>query len=515
MNKTLAFQPRRLHLAITTLSAALFIAGCAVQPQPLKIDEAQQRVSSDLQAMFDAQEPLSGPLTLEQAQARAIKYNLEGRLRLMEQALAMGQLDVARYDMLPRIAASAGYAGRSNVSASSSESVLTRTQSLEPSTSLDDNRRVADLTVAWNVLDFGVSYVTAKQHADRALILQERRRKAVQNIMQQVNAAWWRAVAAERLLGRIDPLLERVRAARDDSAAIADRQLGSPIEALTYQRTLLETLSQLEAQRKELVRAKTELSALINLPPQQPLTLALPAETRPLPDIALDMAQLENLALGHRPELREEQYQARISAAETKKAMLRMLPGLELSAGAHYDSNSYLVNNDWADYGARVTWNLLNVLSAPANIRYAESAEQVAAARRQALSMAVLTQLHIARANYAEARRRYDTASDIHTLQTRITEQLRAAGESRRIGELAVIQGELNALQATLQRDLAYAEADNAYGQIFLSIGADPLPPALPTDDIQGLSERIAGTVAAWARGELAIDDMTLDLKQR
>ena len=41
-----------------------------------------------------------------------------------------------------------------------------------------------------------------------------------------------------------------------------------------------------------------------------------------------------------RPELREQDYQARISAAETRKAMLRLLPGLEFSAGGHYDSNS-------------------------------------------------------------------------------------------------------------------------------------------------------------------------------
>ncbi len=128
----------------------------------------------------------------------------------MEQALSQQQLELARYDMLPQIAMSAGYVGRSNTSASSSRSVETGRQSLEPSTSLDQNRDVADLTMVWNVLDFGVSYVSAKQRADQRWIADERKRKVVHTVIQDVRSAYWRAVAAERLLGRIDSLIDRV-----------------------------------------------------------------------------------------------------------------------------------------------------------------------------------------------------------------------------------------------------------------------------------------------------------------
>ncbi len=117
--------------------------------------------------------------------ARAVKYNLEARLKVMEEA-AKRQVDLATFDMLPRMALSAGYAGRDNISASSSESVQTGTQSLEPSTSQDRDRGVADLTMVWNVLDFGVAYVSAKQQGDQRLIVQERRRKVVHTIIQDV-----------------------------------------------------------------------------------------------------------------------------------------------------------------------------------------------------------------------------------------------------------------------------------------------------------------------------------------
>ena len=109
---------------------ALAITGCAVQTQPIDLNASAQRAQDDLVAIYQDQEPLTAPLTLHEAMARAVKYNLEARLKVMEQALSERQLDLATFDMLPRMALSAGYAGRDNISASSSESIRTGTESL-------------------------------------------------------------------------------------------------------------------------------------------------------------------------------------------------------------------------------------------------------------------------------------------------------------------------------------------------------------------------------------------------
>ncbi len=470
---------------------ALAVSGCAVTTQPIDRSVSEQRARDDLKAMFKDQEPLSGPLTLHDAMARAVKYNLESRLKVMEEALSRRQLDLATFDMLPRMALEAGYVGRNNVSASSSQSVLTNTQSLEPSTSQDRDRDVADLTMVWNVLDFGVSYVSAKQQADQRLIVQERRRKVVQTIIQDVRSAYWRAIAAQRLLGQIDSLMARVDSARKDSQQMSQQRIGDPVQALSYQRALIEASRQLEEQRRALSLAKTELATLINLPLGTELTLAVP-EGYDVPELKADFDSLEQQALASRPELREQDYQARISAAETKKAMLRMLPGLEFSAGGHYDSNSFLVNDRWADYGVKVTWNLFNVLSAPAAIDAAKAGEDVNAARRQAMSMAVLAQLYVANANYSEARRQFLTTQELASLDNQIVGQLRNRQQAQGIGELELIQGELNALQADLRRDLAYAELRNSYGQIFASAGIDPLPGGLADTQLKTLANGLA-----------------------
>ncbi|UVL84214.1 TolC family protein [Pseudomonas sp. B21-028] len=483
---------------------AVVVSGCAVTSEPIDRSVSEQRAQTDLQNMYKGQEPLSGPLTLHQAMARAVKYNLEGRLKIMEEALAKRQLDLASFDMLPRMALDAGYVGRNNVNASSSQSVETGTQSLEPSTSQDRDREVADLTMVWNVLDFGVSYISAKQAGDQRLIVQERRRKVINTIVQDVRSAYWRAMAAERLLKQIDSLMARVEAARNNSQSMSEQRIGDPVQALGYQRSLIQATRQLEEQRRALSLAKTELATLINLPLGTELTLATPDEYE-IPELKVDMARLEHEALTSRPELREQDYQTRITAAETRKAMLRLLPGLEFSAGGHYDSNSFLVEQGWADYGVKVTWNLFNVISAPAAIDVAKAGEEVAAARRQAMSIAVLAQLYVANANYRDALRQFKTNQQLSDIDGQIVGQLRNRYQAAGIGELDLIQGELNTLQADLRRDLSYADLRNAYGQIFASAGLDPMPDEVQSTQVQSIATALANREAAWAQGDITV----------
>ena len=103
-----------------------------------------------------------------------------------------------------------------------------------------------------------------------------------------------------------------------------------------YRRALLQALQALERQRREGRRIGLELAELIGLGPGAQYRLALPLDRLPPPRRpVLDIAALETLALRQRPELREAQLSGRIAAAEARKALLRVLPGIELSAGAH------------------------------------------------------------------------------------------------------------------------------------------------------------------------------------
>ena len=227
--------------------------------------------------MFAGQEPLDRPLSLPEAYRRAVKYNLDRRVKQMEEAVAVDGLSVANLDMLPKLTADAGYLNRSNTLAESSTSILTNRQSLEPSTSTDSNRAISRASFSWNILDFGVSYFAARQSADRVMIALEHRRKVAQNLVRDVRSAYWRAAAAQVLAGQIDRSIKEAEAALATSRSVESEALRSPVEALRYQRTLLDLLRQLEEVRDRLMIAKTELASLINLPPGQRLHPGDPA----------------------------------------------------------------------------------------------------------------------------------------------------------------------------------------------------------------------------------------------
>ena len=202
--------------------------------------------------------------------------------------------------------------------------------------------------------------------------------------------------------------------------------------------------------------------------------LALPPERLPPPRRpVLDIAALETLALRQRPELREAPLSGRIAAAEARKALLRVLPGIELSAGAHTDSNSFLVKDSWASLGAQVSLNLAKLFTAPAAMAAAEADVALERARREALAMAVLTQLHVALAGFEEARAQYATSRQIAETQDEIVAQLRSGA---RLGVMNEMEAELEAVRTALDRDLAFVEIEESFGRIFAAAGADILP---------------------------------------
>ena len=462
-----------LRLQIVVLAA--LVSGCAVTPHTITPEEYTQQLDVDLAMLFADQETLEGPLGLYEALVRAMKYNLDYRLKLMEDALSLGQLEVDRYDMLPELVADAGYNWRNNYSGASSRSLLSGTESLEPSTSAERYYATGNITMVWNVLDFGVSYIHAQQQANQVLISKERRRKVLQNIVQDVRYAYWRAVSAERLLPKMDALLQGTFAALQRAKMLEKLQLQPPLQALNYQKALLEVIRQMWMLRQDLATAKNELSALINLKPGTQYELADTGLAQDeLPSVPAKIEELEQLALYNRPELIEEHYQARIAALEVKKAMRRMLPGLELTLGAHRDANSFVFNDNWVTAGYGLSWNLLKLFSGPADIRLARTQQSVDELRRLSLSMAILTQVNLAYQRFQIARKSFEVSRDMMTVETRIQEQMEAQKRAQTGNELDMIRSEASALAIEMQRDLGYAEVQNAFGQLHNSLGIDP-----------------------------------------
>lgn len=512
--KTSPVRFRRQVVPVAVLLASLLLTGCAIRPEPLSADDNLTRVRTDLSIVLAPQEPVTKPISMHEAMARAIKYNLDERVKIMETALASQQLDLSKYDMLPRVVASAGYVGRDNDAGSESLNLVTNRRTGDSTTAVDRNRRTGDLGFTWSVLDFGVSYLRARQNANLVLIADERRRRVMQGILQDVRTAYWRAVAAERLLGRIVPLEKRVEGARQDAGTLEALRIAAPLQALTYTRSLVETLRQLQSLRRELVASKSQLGALMGLPPGEPFDVELPSlETlKAPPRLDLDVEALETYALLNRPELLEESYNQRISADETWRSLLRLLPGIDVNAALRYDSNSFLLNQRWADYGARISWNLINIVSAPSIKAHAEAQEDLVVLRRQALSVAVLSQVRVAMLLFRELDQEFGLTAEQADLDDRILTQYANSGQAGQTGELGVIQAEVTGLLSDLRRDLVFADLHNAYARVMVSAGVDPLPGNMvPSTDLPSLINAVDQGLGSWqerANSALRVKDM-------
>lgn len=487
------------------VSAMVLLSACAVQPDPLTREDFASRAAQRQQEIVKDVPPIAGPLSLPEAVARAVKYNFEARVRMMEQAHALGQLDVARWDLMPKVAANAGYDVRSEPNATQSRSLYSQTTGTgEPTYSADRDAITADLTASWNLLDFGLGYFNAKAQADRALIASERRRKTLHNLTQEVRAAWWRAASAQKLKDEVARTLDSAERALAASRKEEAAGLRNPIDTLRYQRSLIDTIRQLESIDQELSTAKTELSVLIGTPPGTDFAIAVPRDDELVPpQWDMPVERMEEVALLNNADLHESVYNERISVQETRKAIVRMLPGVTFSAGRNYDANTFLIANRWYEAGAKVTWNLLNVFSGPADIEAAEQAEGVAQARTLAMHMAVLSQAHISLRQFDIAVKQFQRASQIHEIDKRILSHSTAREAADAQGELERISNNTTMIVGLLRRYQTLAQVHAALGRMQATLGLDPVPERVAAADIPALSAAIARHFARLEGGRL------------
>lgn len=487
---------------IAGLSGIVLLTGCAIMPEPITQTEQQASLNADKQVIFAKQEPILAPITVYEAMARALKYNLNHRVKMMEHAVADGQSDLAKYNLLPDLIASAGYRGRDNFNASSSKSTATGRQSLETSTSQDRSRKVYDFTFSWNVLDFGVSYFQAKQDANRVLVAEESRRKTAQLLMQDVRTAFWRMAGTQQLEGEIDKILGSARQALKDAQGIESERLAAPLSILQYEKDLLEIIRKLEELSETLRLAKTELASLLGVSPSQKFELKLPENNAlQAPGLSLAIENMEEMALQLRPELREEIYNNRITTEETHKAMLRLLPGIEFKTGYNHDSNSYLLNNNWLELSGIISQNLMELISAPARFDQIDAQEKLGDTRRLSVYMAVLTQVHLSYQQFLVADQQYKRTQELDTINQKISKHITNDAENDAKTELERIRATTNALMSRLQLLEAYAGIQSSLGRVYVSLGLDPLPAFIENYDIKTLASSIETVDKNWQAG--------------
>lgn len=467
---------RQLLLTLL-LGSSLILGACSQQSEPLSVDEQVDVLDEDLKSVFADQEALDKPLTLSEAMARGILYNLDHRVSVMDAMIAKGEVDIALLEVLPSLDAQGKYIKRDEDNVISARSADSGAQTVPPSIFQEDERTTASLTLGYDVLDAGLAIIDSNTASDKVRIAEERRRKVVHNIIQDVRSAYWRAASAQILNDHIEDLIA------DGKTMVSelDKEHKSNYSSLVssqQQMRLLETMHSLTSLKAQLSTAKIELASLINLPPRADYVLAVDEETifnpNTIPELALDPESLELVALMIRPEIREDILMQRVAARDIRRTTLSALPGLNAFFGYNNDSNDYLRNNDWTEFSMSITGNLINLFTLPVRIEQAKNKEKLTQMRRRALVVAIMSQVNMARLRMDLAQERFDIVRQLASVSRKMRN---VVSDNSKPSPSQTLEMDMQAALNRAQLHMAYAEYQNAYGRLLNSIGMDPLPP--------------------------------------
>ncbi len=180
---------------ISLLTILIILSSCARSPKEITLNETNERVEKDILKIEQIKKENETwedniKIDLYTAIALAIKNNRELKIKQLETGIAYRQIDKVEFEMLPAIAANAGYSGSERYNASASATVPTTDLAGSIGTSFSTSRErdvnSQDIGFTWNALDFGLSFIRAGQEANRYLITEEMERKAEHNIVRDV-----------------------------------------------------------------------------------------------------------------------------------------------------------------------------------------------------------------------------------------------------------------------------------------------------------------------------------------
>ena len=440
---------------------------------------------------------LNKPITLSEAMDRALKHHLERRITLQEEATSQKQLDLSRFALLPKISANAAPSLKNNSKAFLGPDSIEGAPALStPYVPAQNQKKTAtNLVTAWDMLDFGVRVMYARQVSDRMLVAKENRRKAVYSLLRDLRSAFWWAAASQKLGNAIGPVIREARGVLTDIRQVERNGLKSKLEALRSQRVLVGIIHQLQELRRQLRLAKAEFTSLIHLPAGSIFKLDIPDSPALIPPIRMTIEDMEQLALDNWSKVWEAMFTARVRRGDVREAMLQLLPGLKFQVSPDWDNNDFSSYVQWEEASARVIWHILDILQEPSDVRKTENKKSLVNGPRLTLHMAILTQVHLSFRQYLDHQRTLQAAKDIEAVDLRIFKNLSATSTWDVQSRLEYISSAASAITSRLQRYQAYADVQNAVDRVFVTILNPPSKEVVGHSDTEQAGRALDGFV--------------------
>ncbi|MDQ8037169.1 MAG: TolC family protein [Pedobacter sp.] len=480
-------------LRMLVVTVAVVVLPACTAPVALTDEQLAKNGKAYMDGLSAVSRQSDQSISLERAVALALQNNLEFQMRSLEAAIASGNRKLTGISMLPSLTAQAGYRSRNNVLASVSRSVDTGNISLIPSTSSDQRSHNESLVLGWNMLDFGLQYFRAKQYGEQELIATEERRRAMQVIAKDVAYYWWMAKGFDDIQPDVDAVRGDIEQALRNASALASAKFNNPADYLDYSKSLYLTLKRMDRLMLDMSQARLELAKLMGMPAGVPITLTaddglmLPA----MPEARL--AQWQMAALIFRPEIRQAEYRIRINQHERRAFWWGLLPSLSFGYGTYHDSNSYLVNNNWNEFGAQLGWNMIKLAGVPAGYHMQKASRELAETQARMQATTVVSQVAIALSSLKSATHFSCVSASLADVDSRRLSIMNARAGAAVLDRLSLIRAKVDNLLLRAEYATDRAELQRSRATVLASIGIGLVPDDLDGKDSYEVASRLEG----------------------
>ncbi len=425
------------------------------------------------------------PLALRDAIELALKYNLDTAAKELEHAIKTEAATGAKLGMLPSLSMNFKRTRRSNWRASSSRSFKSGSQSLESSVSSERLTRTYGLHFAWNLVDFGLSYLRARQAEEEARIRENRLLRVRQDLALDVAEAYWKTVMARKAAEKARMLLKKAKIRR----ATIQRQLKdnriNEVKGLESENTIAQMQVRLKDQSRQYDKAKIRLAKLIGLTPGADYQVLDP-KIESIPALPkFNRRELETEALRNRPEISELLHKEQIQQDEVEAKILKMFPNVSLLFDRDHDTNKFLTHRTWHTIGINAAFDLLSLPRKWKDKRTAVRRIDLTRKKRMAVAVGIITQLHLALLDLRDSIEQCREAQDLDRLQQRLLAATLKYRKREGTNESKVLEREAEAFFAHARFLKAYADCmiarerlENTLGRNLKRLAADN-PPAV------------------------------------
>jgi outer membrane protein TolC len=465
-------------LIFAIVGIALFLNSCSSRYVIDMEKHRQDAVKEDMPLISkrDAVK-FNKPLTLNDVINVGLKNNLDLRVRKIMEEVQDGKTIANKLQMLPKLDATGTYSHRNKYDITNSKNIETGEITEGTTYSDEKNKTLADLTLSWNALDFGLSYIRSRQHAMSGEIKRIETRRQAQILTMRLIAAYWKTVIAEANLNKIKEAEATISQYKGSMEKLLKSKRVEPINVKKIEKKQISLAQNAARLQGEVSNAKIELVNLMGLNPSVNFDIVhddIFNYADIIPEFEkFDTAKLELLAITNRPELFISDMELLIQRDEAKSILISMFPSLRFDAGYNYDSNEFLQDNEWTSAGANVAINILGIPSKIALYKSQGKNLELQKSKRTLTTVGIITQLHMSLRKFQIVKKDIDFQIRLYNIQKDIVEMARIRHKEGYLPDMDMANYVLEETVARLERDRALTEYIGAYSMLMTTLGLD------------------------------------------